>query len=226
MATQNQDQAVGTDPCCPEGDMSTSQGQTGTGQWQVMGEGMEGSTPQMRAKARDAISQAAEAARRQASQAAEQARCYANERIDEGKRWTAEELSHAAAAVRTAAQKLREEHHDEPLAGYAETLAGWAEQSANYVRDLQLDDVAQEARSMIRQRPEWVLGGLFLAGLALGRFLKASNGAPHSSLPDGYGQQEMEAGWAPESGQSEPQRHSPPHSPGHEASSVTGVSTI
>lgn len=206
------------DPCCSEEGMMPEGQQMGGSQWQEMGDSARRGGSEMRGVA----TQVTQAAKRQISQAAEQVRSLASQRLDEGKRWTAEELTHAAHAVRSAAQKLREEQ-DEQMASYAETLAQWAEEGANYVREMRLDEVAQETRSLVRRNPEWVLGGLFIAGLALGRFLKASNLSPQ--MAGSYGQDAPE-GWAPESGQSQPERHSPPYSPAHEPSSVTGVSTI
>ncbi len=81
-------------------------------------------------------------------------------------------VNDAASAARAAAEELR--RRDDPtIAGYAEAAADQLERVRDYLQNAQLSDLGREAASLMRSRPEWVLGGAFVAGLAIARFLKA-----------------------------------------------------
>jgi hypothetical protein len=82
-------------------------------------------------------------------------------------------LGDVGGAFRQAAQKLREE--EEPrLAGYTEAIAEQLEDASEYLQRRGPRDLLDDTRRLARRRPELVLGGMFLGGLALARFLKAS----------------------------------------------------
>ena len=164
--------------------------------------------------------QVRQAAREQISQATEQARGYVSDRVEQGRRMACEELDHTANALRAGAEKLREEQ-DAALARFAETAAQWADEGACYLREHELGELADAGRNMVRSRPEWVLGGLFVAGMALGRLLKASAPMYTSGAEDSG----PSTGWAPESGEYE-QPSSMRAPAAGVPSDVTGVSTF
>lgn len=92
-------------------------------------------------------------------------------------------VTDVVSATRAAAQELRN-RDDTTIAGYAEAAADQLECVQRYLEHAELNDLAREAASFTRRRPEWVLGGAFVAGLALARFLKADR--PHRrGLPPG-----------------------------------------
>ncbi len=92
-------------------------------------------------------------------------------------------ISDIAAAARAAAEEL-DRREDPNVATYARGAADALDRVTDYVRDVRLDDLADEAAAFTRRRPEWVLGGLFVAGLAAARFLRADQ--PHArGLPAG-----------------------------------------
>jgi hypothetical protein len=93
----------------------------------------------------------------------------------------AEELSHLGAAVRRAADKL----HDQKsggLAEYVDTAAEKIDSAATFLEERDLAELAQQVGQVARRNPAVVMGGLFLAGLAVGRFIKAGQAqAPRRS---------------------------------------------
>jgi hypothetical protein len=121
---------------------------------------------------------------------AERLKEYADEQTRQKVHQAAEELSRLSAAVRNAADTLRDDG-DARIAGYAEALADRLEHTGRYVQDRSIRDLLADAGEVARRHPELVMGGLFLAGLAAGRFLKASDGG---SISHG-GKQDWETGW-------------------------------
>ncbi len=113
----------------------------------------------------------AEQAREQVSGQAHHLRDRGQSLIDGQKGRAAEEVSHLSSAIRSAADRLREEQ-DETIARYADTIADQLDGAANYLRDRDLMGLFHDAQGFARRRPELVLGGMFVAGIAIARFLK------------------------------------------------------
>lgn len=146
---------------------------------------------------KDAAMQAADEARRQASHLASDARqavaSQAAKMQQKGANYVArqkdfvvEEVSHVTAAVRQAAQKLHEEG-DDRVASYVEQAASGIEGVGNYLRDRDASALCDDFEMLARRRPEIVYGGLFLAGLGIARFLKASRRRPQMEYATNYG---------------------------------------
>lgn len=79
-----------------------------------------------------------------------------------------------ASAARAAAQELHNKN-DETIAGYADAAASQLEHVQEYLRSARVDDLGREVADFGRRRPEWFLGGAFVVGLAISRFMKASD---------------------------------------------------
>jgi hypothetical protein len=103
----------------------------------------------------------------------EQMRHRAAETAIQQKAHLADELSHLGSAMRGAARQLREEREDR-VADYAEVAAEQVVHGAEYLRRRDLAGLLTDVESFARRRPEVFLGGLFVAGLGISRFLKAS----------------------------------------------------
>lgn len=78
------------------------------------------------------------------------------------------------SAVRRAAEKLREEN-DPNIAHYAEVVAERLESAGDYVKAKDFGGMMRDVENAARRRPEILFAGMFVAGLALSRFLKASS---------------------------------------------------
>jgi gas vesicle protein len=90
-------------------------------------------------------------------------------------------ISHCSAAARRAAEQLRNEN-DSNLAEYADAIAGQIDRTADYFRSRNVPDVMRDVEGVVRRQPELFLGAMFILGLGLARFLKASS---HPIEPDG-----------------------------------------
>lgn len=146
---------------------------------------------------KDAARQAADEARRQAAHLASDARqavaSQASKLQQKGadyvvrqKNFLVDEVSHVSAAVRQAAQKLHEEG-DDRVASYVEQAASGIEGVGSYLRDRDPSALCDDFETLARRRPEIVYGGLFLAGLGIARFLKASRRRPEMGYAGNYG---------------------------------------
>ena len=141
-------------------------------------------------QAKDAASRMVGQATGQAKQLTQQLTQQATEQganmFNEQKSRAAQSLGGLGAALRCAAGTLRDEQ-DKNLAVYTDSLADGIESCASYLRDSDARRLMSDAGNLARRRPEWVLGGAFIAGLALVRFLKASRSDTAGSQYDEMG---------------------------------------
>jgi hypothetical protein len=82
-------------------------------------------------------------------------------------------------AVQAAAETLRGENEN-ILAGPAESAAHYLGRVCNYLDNHDPKELLHEMEGIARRRPELIFGGLFVAGFAVSRFLKASRSSPRT----------------------------------------------
>lgn len=139
---------------------------------------------QMKESAKETASQAANQVSEAARGAAEQVRQQANNLsqqmmekaialFDQQRERAAEMISDCTAATRRAAEKLHQEE-DQNLARITDITAERLDALGQYVRSTDARSFVHDTADLARRRPEWVLGGAFVVGLAISRFLKAS----------------------------------------------------
>lgn len=127
----------------------------------------------------DIASQASEAtaaAKRKAVEATEQAKASGRKYAAEKKTKVAEEIGVFSGAIRKASGKLREENHDS-IASYVDAAAEQLDHLRDSLEHKSVSQIVDDLQGLTRRRPELVYGGLFIAGLAAMRFLKASKPA-------------------------------------------------
>jgi hypothetical protein len=126
------------------------------------------------ANIKEAARQTGEQIKEQAESAAETVRRQGESFIDEQKSKAASEFATLSSAIRGAADKLRsdEESH---AARYAEMAADRLEGVAHFIEKRDVGSLVRELEGAARRRPELFLGGMFLLGLGISRFLKASS---------------------------------------------------
>lgn len=150
------------------------QGLGQTGQQNQQDQGVLG---QAKTEAKNLVSEAKD----QTKQVAGQARDQVQELVGRQKDQAAEKLGGLAGALREAGQKLQESEQGRDFSRYADQAAQQVEKLSTYLKDNDLRGFVRDTETLARRRPELFLGGTFLAGLMLARFLKASS-------PDqGYG---------------------------------------
>jgi hypothetical protein len=125
---------------------------------------------QLKAQAQQAAGQLKE----KAGEVAQQARDRGMTFLDDQKRRIVSELGSCSNAVRRAAERFEEES-EMPIARYVTAAANQLDNVREHLKVSSLGELVDDAEDLARQRPELVLGGLFIAGFAVGRFLKASN---------------------------------------------------
>lgn len=130
------------------------------GNWGGPSSSVEGERPDIEGKARET---------------AEKARSQVLSLAETGREELAEQIGGLGRALRSSSETLRNEEQGQ--AGYySELLADQAERVSRFLRDHDSSDLIGRVEGFARRQPALFLGGCVIAGLALGRFLKASPG--------------------------------------------------
>ena len=103
-------------------------------------------------------------------------------RVDERKNRAADGLGGIADVFRNASNELRNEN--ETLASYVDMASDHMKRIADQIRQKGVADMIDDVHVFARRRPALFIGGAFLVGLGIGRFLKSS--ADRSTMRD-YG---------------------------------------
>ena len=93
--------------------------------------------------------------------------------VNEQKARLGAEIHSYSAAAREAAERLKDES-DTNLAQYVSTAADRLDRLGTRIQERGLSELVDDVEDIARRRPEVFFGGLFVAGLAVARFLKAS----------------------------------------------------
>ena len=103
-------------------------------------------------------------------------------RVDEQKNRAADGLGGIADVFRNASNELRNEN--ETLASYVDMASDQMRRFADQIRQKGVADMLDDVHAFARRRPALFIGGAFLVGIGIARFLKAS--ADRSSMRE-YG---------------------------------------
>ncbi|HKV09989.1 MAG TPA: hypothetical protein VJ725_17755 [Thermoanaerobaculia bacterium] len=156
-------------------DTMNTAGSQGTTSWQAgqpsQNQQDQGALGQVKNEAKNLANEAKD----QTKQVAEQARDHVQELVGQQKTQAAERLVGLAGALREAGQKLQENEQNRAFGRYADQAAQQVDRLSTYLKDNDLRGFVRDTETMARRRPELFLGGTFLVGLMLARFLKASS---------------------------------------------------
>jgi hypothetical protein len=141
-------------------------------------------------------------AREETARVASQAREQASQLAARATEQTAQRLTSLAAALRQAAQQL-ETDDAAGFGRYAGIAADQVEKASGYLEGKDLGQLVRDTQTFARRHPDLFLGGAFVAGVMLARFIKSS---------------------APEAGAAGSEPFNPPHFSGLEtpASAASG----
>jgi hypothetical protein len=103
----------------------------------------------------------------------DQVKQQASTRVNEQKARAAEGLGSVASAIRQASEQLRSEN--QTLATYADKAVDQIQLFADRMRDKDPAEMMRDAEQFARRNPTAFIGGAFVLGLALARFLKSSS---------------------------------------------------
>ena len=94
-------------------------------------------------------------------------------RVDEQKNRAADGLGGIADVFRNASNELRNEN--ETIAQYVDMASDQMRRFADQIREKGVADMLDDVHAFARRRPALFIGGAFLVGLGIARFLKASS---------------------------------------------------
>jgi hypothetical protein len=94
-------------------------------------------------------------------------------RVDEQKNRAADGLGGIADVIRNAGNELRTEN--EALASYVDMASDQMRRFADQIRQKGVADMMDDVNSFARRRPALFIGGAFLVGMGIARFLKSSS---------------------------------------------------
>ncbi len=95
-------------------------------------------------------------------------------RVNEQKNRAADGLGGIADVIRTAGNELRGEN--EAMASYVDMASDQMRRFADQIRERGVADMMDDLGQFARRRPALFIGGAFLVGLGIARFLKSSAG--------------------------------------------------
>jgi len=130
------------------------------------------------------VSETAEAAKEQAKRTAAQVSDQAKTTVDSRLGDVAQELGSVAEAVRSTTSEL-EGQDQQMIAQYGNRIADQIEQVSSYLNNHGVEDMLADAENLARRQPALFLGGAFMLGLLVGRFLRSSGQAGFRSYSGG-----------------------------------------
>ena len=146
-------------------------------------------------QAKEQVRHLAEEAKRETSKVAGQAGDFVSGLVSRQKDQAADRLGGVAGALRDVANRLQEQDQSTGFGQYATRAADQVDRLSHYLRDRDLNTFFRDTETFARRHPDVFLGGTFLAGLLLARFLKSSadrnfdgyDANAYVSLDEGYG---------------------------------------
>jgi len=165
------------------GSGSYSSGSSGSGQQFGSGQGYPPDNTQQQpasTRSNEMLDQAKQTAGGMVEQAKEQVSSRLTDQISQ----TAEGLHYASEELRRAGQQLRQREPSMPIAQYADRAAEQIDRVSSYLRNKDLDMLANDVQRFAREKPAMFIGSAFGIGLVAARFLKSS---PQSTGTTGMG---------------------------------------
>ena len=134
---------------------------------------------------KDEVQRLAAEARQETSRVASQARDQATELASRATAQTAQRLNSLATALRQAAQQL-ETDDAAGFGRYAGMAADQVQKASGYLEGKDLGELVRDTQTFARRHPDLFLGGAFVAGVMLARFIKSSAPDTREMGPSGY----------------------------------------
>ena len=140
---------------------------------------------EVKEQAKEQTQQLAQQARQQAGELANRGTEQVKSQLANQKHEASQRMAPIQTALRETGQQLRKQGQGS-VGQYADKAADQLERFSGYLRETDVDEIADEARGFARHRPAIFLGGAVALGFLATRFLKsssqeASNGSSMSS---------------------------------------------
>jgi hypothetical protein len=130
---------------------------------------------------KDAASDVAEKAKDSVREVRDEVADRAAEALQGKKHAFADSLDALVHALHAAEQALRDDSQ-ESLARYSGSLATYVERSTGYIRNNDMSGLMSDLQTAGRENTGMFMGSTFVAGAALGRFLRASSADSSSDM--------------------------------------------
>lgn len=125
-------------------------------------------------KINEATSVAKEQAKRAASQVTDQAKSTVDTRMSE----VAHEVDSVADAVRQTTYEIGGD--SQTVARYGERIAEQLDTVSSYLNEKGVEDVLSDLQEFARRQPAVFLGGAFMLGMVVGRFMRSTSNNIHN----------------------------------------------
>ena len=129
-------------------------------------------------KISEATSDAKEQAKRAAYHVTDQAKSTVDMRMSE----VGQEVGSVAEAVRQTTYEIGEE--SQTIARYGERVAEQLETVSTYLNEKGVEDVLSDIQDFARRQPAVFLGGAFMLGMVVGRFMRSSSNNMYGNMEE------------------------------------------
>ena len=123
-------------------------------------------------KAQEKVSETTSAAKEQAKRAAAQVTGQAKSTVDTRMADAADDIDSVADAVRKTSHEIGNEN--EMVGRYGERIAEQLDGISSYLNEKGVEDVLTDLQDFARRQPAVFLGGAFMLGMVVGRFVRSS----------------------------------------------------
>jgi len=147
----------------------TSAGDSANGAFAAVKDQVQETAGQVKEKATQALEQGQQAA----GQAVDKAKDSVKSQLSTQKEKAVSTLGNFTDALMHTGDQLRQSGQG-VFGDYAETLADKVDHVAGYLRENDIDDLTAQVEDFARKQPALFIGGAFVVGVALARFLKSS----------------------------------------------------
>lgn len=130
----------------------------------------QGVAEEVQQKAGETVSVAKEQVKRTATQVSEQAKSTVDSRLSD----VAQELGTVAETVRQASYEAAGNGNSEVVVRYGERIAEQLDGISSYLNENGIEEVLTDLQDFARRKPGVFLGGAFMLGIVVGRFLRST----------------------------------------------------
>jgi len=140
----------------------------------------EGGVSAITEQVKDTAKQALDQGQQVAGQAIDKAKDTVKSQLSTQKEKAVSTLGNFTDALHETGNQLRQSGQG-VFGGYADSLAGQVDRAVVFLRENDVDDLTAQVEDFARKQPALFIGGAFVVGIALARFLKSSQTSSGSS---------------------------------------------
>jgi len=133
-----------------------------------------GGTTSLTDQVKDTAQQAVAQTQQVAGQALDKAKDTVKSQLSSQKDRAADTLGGFTQALHQTGQQLRQSGQG-VFGDYADSLAGQVDRAVSFLRENDVDDLTRQVEDFARNQPALFVGGAFVLGVAIARFLKSSS---------------------------------------------------